>query len=151
MGKQMKIRMEGWDEMRVTGKAETARGGWVGMGWRCRSRLLRWRHMGVMESQITCNPTVCSAAYKRNNRGYIKAPHYFPIVRRIHRSSVVSLTPGQYCGECFHVMTTCLKTWSHFFMQMQHVGIATFAAVFAENDQFPFPTLPWVIREHYKP
>ena len=34
---------------------------------------------------------------------------------------------------------------------MQHVGIVMFAAVYAENDQFPFSTLKWVVQRNGNP
>ena len=38
------------------------------------------------------------------------------------------------------------KNWpdSPYLIQMQNVGIALMASVFAENDEFPFPILQWV-------
>ena len=51
-------------------------------------------HMRVMESQISCNLTVCSTTYSGVEQRNIKAPNYWPFVSGIHQWLVDSTHKG---------------------------------------------------------
>ena len=58
--------------------------------------------MGVMASQITCVPTVCTTVCSGVHQRKHQTSASLAFVRGIHRW--IPLTKGQYCRKCFHSM-----------------------------------------------
>ena len=68
--------------------------------------ILQWRHMGIMASQIIGNPSICSMVCSVEHQRNTEVPHYWPFVRGMHRSLVVSPHKGpvtQKESPCYDV------------------------------------------------
>ena len=67
--------------------------------------------MGSMASQIICLTIVYSTVYSGTNQRKHKVPRHWPFWGEFTGDRWIPHTKGQYCGKCFHLMTSSCHHW----------------------------------------